>query len=157
MGKNKCGGNKQKAMENGNAHGSKNVQYSQHEDEVYVVVTKTLGNSTFQVSDHLGKKYIAHVRGKMKGASKRKFFIHINDILLVELRAYERECINCDVLCIFNETHYPNIKQYPELFQIIHHSSHSTNIIGNAPPFKSIAASETEADSIITDVDIDFI
>lgn len=157
MGKNKCGGNKQKAMENNNARGSKTIQYSQHEDEVYVVVTKTLGNSTFQVSDHLGKKYLAHVRGKMKGASKRKFFIQPNDILLVELRAYEKECTTCDVLCIFNETHYPNIKQYPLLFQIIHNSSHSTNIIENAPTLKSMPAAETEADTIIPDVDIQFI
>ena len=157
MGKNKCGGNKQKAMENGNAHGSKNVQYSQHQDEVYVVVTKTLGNSTFQVSDHNGKKYIAHVRGKMKGASKRKFFIQPNEILLVELRAYEKECTNCDVLCIFNETHYANIKPYPELFQIIHNSSHSSNIIGSPAPLKSMTAAETEAETIIPDVDIHFI
>ena len=154
MGKNKCGGNKQKAMEN--SHGNRTVQYSQHEDEVYVVVTKSLGNSTFQVSDHVGKKYIAHVRGKMKGASKRKFFIHPNDILLVELRVYQKECTTCDVLCIFNETHYPNIKPYPELFQIIHNSSHSTNIIDSAPLMKSITA-ETEHDTVISDVDIQFI
>lgn len=125
MGKNKCGGNKQKAMENSNS-AQKNVQYSLHDDEIYVVVTKSLGNSTFQVSDHLGNKYIAHVRGKMKGASKRKFFIHNNDILLVELRSYQKELTTCDILCIYNDSHYHNIKVYPLLFQII---SHSSNII----------------------------
>ena len=116
MGKNKCGGNKQKAMEN--SHAPKHVQYSLNEDQIYVVVTKSLGNSTFQVSDHLARKYIAHVRGKMKGASKRKFFIQTNDILLVELR---NDTV-CDILTLFNETHHHNIHTYPLLQQIIHPS-----------------------------------
>jgi len=118
MGKNKCGGNKQKAMEN--SHAQKHVQYSLHEDQIYVVVTKSLGNSTFQVSDHLGQKYIAHVRGKMKGASKRKYFIQTNDILLVE----KRNQTVCDILTLFNDTHHHNIHTYPLLQQIIHPSSH---------------------------------
>ena len=129
MGKNKCGGNKQKAMENNRAHANKNVQFSAHDDEIYVVVTKSLGNSTFLVSDHLGKKYIAHVRGKMRGASKRKFFIHINDILLVQLRTYEKEKTNCDVLCIYNESHHTNIHNYHLLALHSVNSSIESNII----------------------------
>lgn len=125
MGKNKCGGNKQKAMEN--SHAPKHVQYSLNEDQIYVVVTKSLGNSTFQVSDHLARKYIAHVRGKMKGASKRKFFIQTNDILLVELR---NDTV-CDILTLFNETHYHNIHTYPLLQQIIHPSSQNNLLYTN--------------------------
>jgi initiation factor 1A len=126
MGKNKCGGNKQKAMEN--SHAQKHVQYSLHEDQIYVVVTKSLGNSTFQVSDHLGLKYIAHVRGKMKGASKRKYFIQTNDILLVE----KRNQTVCDILTLFNDTHHHNIHTYPLLQQIIHSSSsHSSSSQNN--------------------------
>ena len=100
-------------MENNSA--PQHVQYSQHEDEIYVIVTKSLGNSTFQVSDHLGNKYIAHVRGKMKGAAKRKFFIHTNDILLVQLRAYQKMNLTCDVMYIYNESHFPHIHTYPLL------------------------------------------
>lgn len=128
MGKNKCGGNKQKAMEN--SHAQKHVQYSLHEDQIYVVVTKSLGNSTFQVSDHLGLKYIAHVRGKMKGASKRKYFIQTNDILLVE----KRNQTVCDILTLFNDTHHHNIHTYPLLQQIIHSSSsHSSSHFDTLP------------------------
>ena len=151
MGKNKCGGNKQKAMENNRAHGNKNsVQYSAHQDEIYVVVTKSLGNSTFHVSDHLGNKYIAHVRGKMRGASKRKFFIHLNDILLVELRAYEKNCSNCDVLCIYNDTHHANIKTYPDLLLIAAPNNNNNNSTST-----STSTSNSLALSIVPEVDID--
>ena len=139
MGKNKCGGNKQKAMENSHGH-NKHVQYSLHDDQIYVVVTKSLGNSTFQVSDHLGQKYIAHVRGKMKGASKRKYFIQTNDILLVE----KRNQTVCDIISLFNDTHHHNILTYPLLLQIIHPSS----FIQEQQPTLSLA--------IIDSIDHDF-
>ena len=147
MGKNKCGGNKQKAMENSQAQ--KHVQYSMHPDEVYVVVTKSLGNSTFQVADHQGKKYIAHVRGKMKGASKRKFFIHTNDILLVELRAYEKNTNTCDVICIYNDSHHPNIKTYPLLIGLASTSETSTPGFGISVPQTSLPEIDIDIDILL--------
>ena len=90
MGRNKFGGNKQKAMAN-----SKTVEipmrYSTCELEVYAKIMKSWGNGMFQVQDNDGNTYVGHVRGKMRGKSKRNNLIRVNDIVLVGLREWESD------------------------------------------------------------------
>jgi initiation factor 1A len=116
MGRNKFGGNKQKAMENGSA--DRNVIYKTEDDQEYVVVINSLGNSNFQVSDHLNNLYIAHVRGKMKGAAKRRYFIQKNDILLIQKRSFQTSQNICDILQIYKNHQYQHINTYNTLNNI---------------------------------------
>lgn len=115
MGRNKFGGNKQKAMENSN---NDHAIFKQHESQIYVIVTKSLGNSSFQVADENNKFYTAIVRGKMKGRAKRKFFININDILLVQFRDFASNKNVTDIIQIYNSNHYPLIKNAQALLII---------------------------------------
>ena len=110
MGKNKSGGSKQKAMQNDTQ--DYNVIFKQDDSQIYVIVTKNLGNSSFQVADQHNNLYIAHVRGKMKGRAKRKFFIHIYDILLVQFRQFASNKNITDIIQIYNQNHYTKIHNY---------------------------------------------
>ena len=110
MGKNKSGGNKQKAMQNDTQ--DYNVIFKQDDSQIYVIVTKNLGNSSFQVADQHNNLYIAHVRGKMKGRAKRKFFIQIYDILLVQVRQFASNKNITDIIQIYNQNHYTRIHNY---------------------------------------------
>ena len=116
MGRNKFGGNKQKAMENSN--NDNHVLFKVHESQLYVVVTKSLGNSSFQVSDENNNLYTAIVRGKMKGRAKRKYFININDILLVQFRDFASNKNVTDIIQIYNSNHYSLIKNAQALLLI---------------------------------------
>ena len=113
MGKNKFGGNKQKAMENSTQ--DNHVLFKQDESQIYVIVTKNLGNSSFQVTDEYNNIYTAIVRGKMKGRAKRKFFININDILLVQIRDFASNKNITDIIQIYNSNHYSQIKNIQHL------------------------------------------
>ena len=110
MGKNKSGGNKQKAMQNDTQ--DNHVIFKQDDSQIYAIVTKNLGNSSFQVADQHNNLYIAHVRGKMKGMAKRKFFIQIYDILLVQFREFASNKNITDIIQIYNQNHYNRIHNY---------------------------------------------
>lgn len=127
MGRNKFGGNKQKAMENGSS--DKNVIYKTEDDQFYAVVIKSLGNSNFQVADSQNNLFIAHVRGKMKGSAKRRYFIHNNDILLVQKRSFQTSQNICDILQIYNNQQYQYIHSYNSLNNVYlqHTQIHLTN------------------------------
>ena len=129
MGRNKFGGNKQKAMENGSS--DKNVIYKTEDDQFYAVVIKPLGNSNFQVADSQNNLFIAHVRGKMKGSAKRRYFIHNNDILLVQKRSFQTSQNICDILQIYNNQQYQYIHSYNSLNNVYlqHTQIHLTNNI----------------------------
>lgn len=129
MGRNKFGGNKQKAMENGSS--DKNVIYKTEDDQFYAVVIKSLGNSNFQVADSQNNLFIAHVRGKMKGSAKRRYFIHNNDILLVQKRSFQTSQNICDILQIYNNQQYQYIHSYNSLNNVYlqHTQIHLTNNI----------------------------
>ena len=110
MGRNKFGGNKQKAMAN-----SKPVEipmrYSTCELEIYAKIMKAWGNGMFEVQDNDGNTYVGHVRGKMRGKSKRNNLIRVNDIVLVGLREWESNKKNVDVLYIYEENQVSLIQQ----------------------------------------------
>ena len=110
MGKNKSGGNKQKAMQNDTQ--DNHVIFKQDDSQIYPIVTKNLGNSSFQVADQHNNLYIAHVGGKMKGRAKRKFFIQIYDILLVQFREFASNKNITDIIQIYNQNHYNRIHNY---------------------------------------------
>jgi initiation factor 1A len=116
MGKNKSGGNKQKGMQNDTQ--DYNVIFKQDDSQIYAIVTKNLGNSSFQVADQHNNLYIAHVRGKMKGRAKRKFFINIYDILLVQFRQFASNKNITDIIQIYNQNHYTRIHNYQILNNI---------------------------------------
>jgi initiation factor 1A len=110
MGRNQFGGNKQKSMAN-NKSFEIPMRYSTCALELYAKVMKACGNGMFQIQDNEGKLYIGHVRGKMRGKSKRSNLIRVNDIVLVGLREWESHKTNVDILYIYEENQVYLIQQ----------------------------------------------
>jgi initiation factor 1A len=102
MGRNQFGGNKQKSMANKNVIAP--MRYTNDELELYAKVMKPWGNGMFQVQDNDGNLYMGHVRGKMRGKSKRNNLIKKDDIVMIGLREWESEKKNVDILFIYDES-----------------------------------------------------
>jgi initiation factor 1A len=101
MGRNQYGGNKQKSMANKVVEVP--MRYASSHLELYAKVTKACGNGMFQLEDNNANIYIGHVRGKMRGKSKRNNLVKLNDILLIGLREWESLKKNADILYIYEE------------------------------------------------------
>ena len=108
MGRNKFGGNKQKGMANkeGGGVNEERMRFAEGDGvsglEVYGRVVRALGNGMFHVLDALNRTLVAHVRGKMRGKSKRSNLIKVDDIVLIGLRQWESIPKNCDILYIYD-------------------------------------------------------
>ena len=110
MGRNQFGGNKQKSMANKKSFEIP-MRYSTCALELYAKIMKAWGNGMFQIQDNDGNLYIGHVRGKMRGKSKRSNLIRVNDIVLVGLREWESDKKNVDILYIYEENQVALIQQ----------------------------------------------
>ena len=115
MGRNKFGGNKQRGMANKDAVGEgEPMRYvADPRLEFYAKVVRALGNGMFHVKDSLQRLLVAHVRGKMRGKSKRSNLIKLDDIVLIGLREWESSPQNCDILFLYDPSHLPLL---PSLF-----------------------------------------
>ena len=81
--------------------------------EFYAKVVRALGNGMFHVKDSLQRLLVAHVRGKMRGKSKRSNLIKLDDIVLIGLREWESSPQNCDILFLYDPSH---LSLLPPLF-----------------------------------------
>lgn len=117
MGRNTVGGKKGKSMANkdfGNNNHSR-IRLSEDPLELYACVTKCNGNGMFAVETNDGQAYIAHVRGKMRGPTKRNNFVSAYSIVLVGLREYESIKKNCDIIAIYNSHDIHLLSQIPNI------------------------------------------
>ena len=136
MGKNYKGGNKQKSCANkADRDDNQQLRVVENPDEKYAVVTKVLGAGMFQVTylkddtlenhidvdvdesiphDDILKISIAHIRGNMKGKHKRNHFVALHSIILIQLRSFETNAKNSDIIHIYNhnQTHLLPIQNY---------------------------------------------
>ena len=110
MVKNACGGKKTKGFARKNMMGINGLRISECEDEIYVQVTKMLGNSMCNVVSLDGEELLCHIRGKFSGRGKRDNLIATTTWLLVGLRQWETKetrtkgkLLNCDVLTVYND------------------------------------------------------
>lgn len=92
--------------------------------EVYGRVVRALGNGMFHVLDALNRTLVAHVRGKMRGKSKRSNLIKVDDIVLIGLRQWESIPKNCDILYIYDPSQSSILPLHPSLLLDHHHPHH---------------------------------
>ena len=129
MGRNKFGGNKQKGMANkeGGGVNEERMRFAEGDGvsglEVYGRVVRALGNGMFHVLDALNRTLVAHVRGKMRGKSKRSNLIKVDDIVLIGLRQWESIPKNCDILYIYDPSQSSILPLHPSLL-LDHHPHH---------------------------------
>ena len=82
------GGSKTKSMARKDATDSTdNIIIPTTEEEKYAIVTAVLGNGRFAISTLEKKEHIAILPGAMRGAKKRKFFVTLHSIILINDRS----------------------------------------------------------------------
>ena len=79
------------------------------DQQVYAKVVRMLGNGRLEAFCYDGRTRLAHIRGAMR----KKVWVHVGDIVLVALRNFQEE--KCDVVhkYTFEEAHM--LKSYGEL------------------------------------------
>ena len=82
------GGSKTKSMARKDATDyTDNIIIPTTEEEKYAIVTAVLGNGRFAISTLEKKEHIAILPGAMRGAKKRKFFVTLHSIILINDRS----------------------------------------------------------------------
>ena len=134
MVKNTVGGKKGKMMANKNGGGGSRehirmIEYP--EIEVIVCVTKVFGGGLFEVVDNNGVKYMAFLRGKMRGHNKRHNLVSLFSILLVAKRI-DTDPSKCDILFVYDSHDIQFLTLNPNLN--IHHllSIHNNQTISES-------------------------
>ena len=109
MVKNKIGGNKAKKFARKNVNDisqNKKLRFSQHEDEVYGIVNKIIGNGQVVVMCQDGKERLCFIRNKFSGRNKQSNLISSGSWVIVGKRSWETPKENklekCDLLEIYS-------------------------------------------------------
>jgi translation initiation factor IF-1 len=136
MGKrNTVGGKKGKGMANKSLNTTNNapLRLSNSPYEKYACVTKLNGNGMCNVITEDQITLLAHIRGNMRGASKRNNFISPFSIVLIGLREWESTPKNCDILSIYSSYDISNLSNIPTInissLLALHHNPLSYNTI----------------------------
>ena len=132
MVKNIVGGKKGKMMANKNGGrgggGLRMIEFP--EMELMVCVTKVFGGGLFEVVDNNGVKYMAFLRGKMRGHNKRHNLVSLFSILLVGKRL-DTDPTKCDILFVYDASDIQFLALNP-LFNISNLLSlHNNHFIAN--------------------------
>ena len=132
MGRNFQGGNKQKAMANkSNTISEDHLRLINDDCEKYAIITKVFGGGICEAhyldqqydSDdnilHIPTKIIVHIRGKMKGHSKRNNLVQLRSFVLIGIRDYSSKPI-ADILHVYNQFHADLLLDNVNHFNIIY-------------------------------------
>ena len=115
MVKNTTGGSKHKGLARKlvNAPVNDKLRLPQDDCECFAKVVKMLGNGMCYVNlvykNSLFENVICHIRGKFKNRNKRSNLVSFADTLLVGVRDWESNILNCDLLFIYNEIHLKSL------------------------------------------------
>lgn len=106
MVKNTTGGNKSKSFASKSTNTSANhkLMLATDDDELYVCVTKLLGNGRFITIDNSGKEYMAILRNKMKGRNKRNYLVSLFSLLLVRLQGFTEESNAVEISAVYSDS-----------------------------------------------------
>ena len=126
MVKNTSGGTKTKGLarkhmtqDAGGGGGGGALRVPTNSLEQIVIVTKMLGNGMCEVFNNDDVRLIAHIRNKFKGRHRRSNDISVNSYILIGLRDWENPFKNCDVLFVYDHSHFSTLSTNPS-FHIQH-------------------------------------
>ena len=91
------------------------LRIPENELEQVVIVTKMLGNGMCEVYNNDNKRFIAHIRNKFKGRHRRSNDINVNTYILIGLRDWENPFKNCDVIFVYEHSHFNEINSNPSI------------------------------------------
>ena len=116
------GGSKTKSMaRKGGQDCTDNIIIPSTDEEKYAIVTAVLGNGRFAISSLENKEHIAILPGAMRGAKKRKNFVMLHSIILINDRSSWQTIkhrSHADIIHIYSEQQCQQIR-LNELFDHI--------------------------------------
>ena len=109
MVKNKTGGNRAKKVARKNINESltpRKLRFVEHEDEMYAIVTKMIGNGQVQVLGTDDKERLCFIRYKFSGRNKQSNLVQLGSWVIVGNRSWETnnpcKLPKCDLLEIYS-------------------------------------------------------
>lgn len=119
MGRNFQGGNKTKAMARNSGRQDREIRVPQTEEEEYGIVTAVSGNGRFRITSENKKPYIGVLPGSMRGNKKRRNYVELNSIVLIDNRSSwqtVKELSPADIVHVYSSNHVQELKLH-EKFQ----------------------------------------
>ena len=108
------GGSKTKSMaRKGGQDCTDNIIIPSTDEEKYAIVTAVLGNGRFAISTLENKEHIAILPGAMRGAKKRKNFVMLHSIILINDRSSWQTIkhrSHADIILIYSEQQCQQIR-----------------------------------------------
>jgi len=155
MGRNTVGGKKGKSMANKSLHNNAPLRLSMDPLEKYACVIKMYGGGMCNVITDDGLSLMAHIRGNMRGCSKRNHFVTPFSIVLIALRPWESTPKNCDIIVLYSTQDVSSLALIPNIHSSIFYIHNNRSISSNNPSHEDIDllfsnnSSPTELSSII--------
>jgi hypothetical protein len=119
MGRNVQGGNKTKSMARNSGRQDREIRVPQTEEEEYGIVTAVSGNGRFRITSENKKPYIGVLPGSMRGNKKRRNYVELNSIVLIDNRSSwqtVKELSPADIVHVYSSNHVQELKLH-EKFQ----------------------------------------
>lgn len=116
MVKNKTGGSGSKCLARKHFNEQKSTRLRLSEDpcEKYAQVTKMYGEMCeVMCDDNTSRK--CFIRGKFRGKGKRSSFIRIGEVVLVGLRSWASNDLQCDLLEVYSAQEVQQLKNHPKV------------------------------------------
>ena len=143
MVKNKKGGSGHKKMARKNVapkggYSSRKLRKPQEEGEIFARITGIHGGGQAGILCSDGKERTLVIRGKFRGRNKRDNTIKLNSIVMVALRSVTmgevvgpKKKEKADLIYVYNENQIDELKEIPEVYQILDDTKKSQIKIDN--------------------------
>ena len=128
MGRNTVGGKKGKSMANKSLQNNAPLRLSMDPLEKYACVIKMYGGGMCNVITDDGLSLMAHIRGNMRGCSKRNHFVTPFSIVLIALRPWESTPKNCDIIVLYSPQDVSSLSLIPNIHSSIFYMYNNRNI-----------------------------
>jgi len=131
MGRNTVGGKKAKSMANKSLHNNAPLRLAMDPLEKYACVIKMYGGGMCNVITEDGLSLMAHIRGNMRGCSKRNHFVTPFSIVLIALRPWESIYKNCDIIVLYSTLDVSSLSLIPNINILSILNIHNNRSISN--------------------------
>ena len=138
------GGNKTKSMARNSGVLEREIRVPQTEEEEYGIVTAVSGNGRFRITSENKKSYIGILPGSMKGNKKRKNYVELNSIVLIDNRSSwqtAKELSQADIVHVYSSNHVQELKLHEKFQeQLTEHFNKGSQIDKNLVVFDNNAS-----------------
>ena len=143
------GGNKTKSMARNSGRPEKDILVPETEEEEYGIVTAISGNGRFRITSENKKTYIGVLPGSMRGNKKRRNYVELNSIVLIDNRSSwqtAKQLSPADIVHVYSSNHVQELKLHEKFQeQLTEHFNKGSQIDKNLVVFDNNASMVNES------------